>query len=231
MFELIGMMILPILFALNTLERSSSFRPADARTEFLVQARELFQGLFLVAIDLHDLLAGDHLLDEAVHPAQVPLPFHEILAGQLAQTRRHLVHQESHDDGDHRERNAQHEHAHERRQNRHERLKQVRNTTSNHLTKCIDVIRVHGHDIAVGMIVEVLERQRLHVGEQVLADAKHRPLPHVDHDEALRIAGNDADEDDGTQFRQGDGKRCIIRRRGGRHRQDVIVDEAAGEKG
>ena len=67
-----------------------------AGTKFLVQPCKLLQGLFFVAIDLHDLLAGDHLLDEAVHPAQVPLTLHEILPRHLPETRRDLVHQEGH---------------------------------------------------------------------------------------------------------------------------------------
>ena len=156
-----------------------------ARAEFLVQGGELLQRLVLVTIDFDDLLAGDHLLDESVHPAQVALPFHEVLAGDLAQTGRHLVHQEGHQDGHDRERDAQDHHTHEGSHDRDERTEEAGDGVPHHLPERVHVVGVHGHDVSVRMVVEILEGQRLHMGEQVLADAGHGPLPHVDHDQRL----------------------------------------------
>ena len=73
-----------------------------------------------MAIDLDDFLAGYHLLNEAVHAAQVALPLHEVFAGKLSETGRHLIHEESHQNGHDGERDTQDDHAHECGDNRDE---------------------------------------------------------------------------------------------------------------
>ena len=199
----------------------------DAGAELLVEPGELLHGLFLVAIHFHDLLAGDHLLDESVHPAQVPLPLHEIFPGQLPEARRHLVHQESHQGRHDGQRDAHDDHAHKGGRDGHERPEQARNGVPDHLPERVHIVRIDGHDVAMRMIVKILQGKRLHVREQVLPDLEHGALPHMDHDERLGIAGDDAHEDDGAEFGERHSQRCKVRRGSGSHRRNVIVDERA----
>ena len=68
------------------------------------------------------------------------------------------------------------------------------------LAERVDVVRVHGHDVAVCVGVEVLYRQGLHLGEELVAQQEHGALADVDHQSAVAVGGHDAGGHDAYQL-------------------------------
>ena len=182
-----------------------------AGAQLLIQLLKFLHGHFLVAVYLHHLLAGNHLLNEAVHLAQILLPFHKVFLGKLAQAGGHPVHEPGHEDGNQRERKAKDQHAHKSGQDGDQRLEQVGNAASHNLPEGVHIVGIHGHDVSVGMAVKVPQRQLFHVGEEVFAEAQERALPHIDHNEALGISRNDTCQQHARQLEEGHRQGTVVR--------------------
>ena len=179
-----------------------------------------------MAEHLDDALPADHLLDVAVDRTEILLPLGEVLLGNLPERGGHAEHQEGHDDGDQGERQAEDDHTDEGRDNGDDGLEQVGDAVADDLPEGVHIVGIDRHNVAVRMRVKVAEREFLHTAEEVLAESQHRPLPHRDHYEVLRVAGDDAGEQDGAQFDERDRERMVVRG----HRGNVVVDERPREK-
>ena len=81
------------------------------------------------------------------------------------------------------------------------------------------------------MLVEVGDRQLLHVAERIAAEPEQRSLTHIDHQAALQIGAESASHQDDCQFAYSQCQRCIIGCSSLSERNDVVVDECLGEKG
>ena len=143
-------------------------RARSILAQLIVERIELLLALFLVAEHLDDLLAVDHLLDIAVDPAERLLLLEEVLRGLTAQLLYHLEHDAHAKQYEQRQPYIRHQHADEHRDNGHRRGKHLRHGLAEHLLQRIGIVGEMAHQIAVGMRIEVANRQLLHVREHLV---------------------------------------------------------------
>ena len=137
--------------------------------QLLVDDLKLFDGLLLMAKDLDNLLACHHLLDETVDLGQLLLLYAEVLARAFAQISRGPRHDQRHDDGKNGHGHTHHNHAGKGDAQRDERIEGLWQAVGNHLAQSVHIVGVGRHHVAMGMGVEVLDGQFLHVLEHILA--------------------------------------------------------------
>ena len=202
-----------------------------AVTELIVELFEVRDGLLLVAEDLDDLLAGDHLLDIAVDGAEIVLLPFKIFAGALRHQHTHAEHEKDHQQAHDRERNVQHDHGDEAADEGDRGRDELRDRLADDLAQGVHVVGIDGHDIAVGMRVEKGDRQLLHAGEELDAQALHRALAHRDHDAIIDIAREGAEQKHAHEHKHDAGQRAVVRHGRLRERNDVIINQRAhGER-
>ena len=193
--------------------------------QLIVQLAETGQRLLLVGEHLDDLLAFHHFFDVAVQLAQIPLLLDEVFAGLLGDLFGAEHHQRHHQHGNDRQLPAEHAHAEEHRNNGNGAGHQLRDALAEHLAQGIHVVGVHGHDVAMGMLVKILDGQALHVGEQLGAQVAQGALRHVDHNAGVAPRcqnANDVDNAYPQQSRSQRGKIGILLLG---HGYDVIVHQ------
>ena len=166
---------------------------AGAVAQLLVELVEALDGGLLVVEDLHDLLALHHFLDVAVNLAEVLLLPDEELAGLPGDLLRGEQHQSHHDERQQRQRHIEHDHADEHAHDTDDAGKQLRQTLADELAERVDIVRVDGHDVAVGMRVEIRDRQALHMAEELFAEVAHRALRDIDHQAGIAPRAQHAD--------------------------------------
>ena len=193
--------------------------------QLVVQLAETVQRLLLVGEHLDDLLAFHHFFDVAVQLAQIPLLLDEVFAGLLGDLFGAEHHQRHHQHGDDRQLPAEHAHAEEHRNNGNGAGHQLRDALTEHLAQGIHVVGVHGHDIAMGMLVKILDGQALHVGEQLGAQVAQGALRHVDHDAGVAPRCQNANDVDDAYPQQSRSQRGKIRVLLLGHGYDVIVHQ------
>ena len=193
--------------------------------QLVVQLAETVQRLLLVGEHLDDLLAFHHFFDVAVQFAQIPLLLDEVFAGLLGDLFGAEYHQRHHQHGDDRQLPAEHAHAEEHRNNGNGAGHQLRDALTEHLAQGIHVVGVHGHDIAMGMLVKILDGQALHVGEQLGAQVAQGALRHVDHDAGVAPRCQNANDVDDAYPQQSRSQRGKIRVLLLGHGYDVIVHQ------
>ena len=203
----------------------------SAVAQLLVDALKLLDSLSLVAEDLDHTLAGHHLLNIAVDIGQSLLLHLEVTARPLAQCRGDPCHEQGHNKGHERQRNAQGNHAHEGDGDGDERVQGLWQTLVDHLAQGVDIVGEGRHHLSVRVGVEVADGQLFHVAEHVVAQAKHGALGDINHQPVVRVGADDTHHQHSGQFEQ-----CL--RQWGKvgvrrlcHRHDVVVDERAGEQG
>ena len=183
-----------------------------------------------MAEDLDDLLALHHLLDKAVHLTEIRLLRHEILPGGSSGLRRRKHGHSDHEQRNERQRPGQNDH---RRKCRHDSDRSVEGLSQglrDHLTQRINVIGIDRHDIAMGVRVEIGDRQRLHVSEDILTKVPHGSLRNVDHDDILRKRSEDAEPVEQGHPADRRRKRSEIRIRRCQERHDIAVDQRPGKQ-
>ena len=187
----------------------------------LVALPETGLGLGLVVEHLDDLLALDHLLDIAVHLAQVPLLGHEVPAGALAHGHDD---QEHHPQGEHRHQKQNRAEVQHHRHHAHKRQHtgdQGDDAVLQDLVEGVDVVGVSAHELAVGVGVKIAEGKLLHPVEQVPADGVGGLLGDVDHDAGVTVAEQGGAEVDARHQRQRPGQPGIV------SGDDALVDQGA----
>ena len=164
-----------------------------------------------MAEDLDDLLTVHHLFDVAVDGAEIFLLIQEILAALSGGFFCTDEHKRDHDERDERQRDVQNEHTHEDTHDRERAVDDLRDALADHLAQGIDVVRVHGHDIAVGMCVKVTDWQLFHMCKQVVAQIAQGSLCDCDHDTVISIGRDDTDCIKNSDTGNGLCERCKIR--------------------
>ena len=201
----------------------------------LVAAGELLQVLLLVAEDLHHLLALHHLFDEAVDAAQVPLLGHEVPAGHPGQPPGDEHHEGHHGQGQGRQGDAEEEHGHQHAGDGEDAVEELGDAHADHLLQGVDVVGVDGHDIPVGVGVEIPDGQGLHPPEQLVPQVPEGALGDVDHQPVLEEAGQHPagveEGHPGDGVAQAGEVRRLPRPDAFHHGQDVGVDQGPGEQG
>ena len=134
---------------------------------------------------LDNLLPLHHFLDITIHFSKITLLLYEISpasAGGLFRGKKHNCHHRQRDD---RQGNTEHHHTDKYADNRERAVQKLRHALGDHLAQCINIIRVHTHDIPVRMLVKIFNRQCLHVDEHLISHVHKRSLRHIDHQTVL----------------------------------------------
>ena len=188
----------------------------------LIELAELILGLLLVGEGLDHLQPLDDLLDVAVHVAQGCL----LLLIEAAAAPAQLVEQHhgerQHQGGDQEQLPVDEKH-HGHQAHEH----QAAGAHGDHalLQGQLHVVRVVGeaaHQLAVGVLVKVGQRQILQFVEQVLAQPVDPPLGQPHHNGGLSVGGRAADEVDAYQDQDGPAQAGEV----GAARPDEVVDDA-----
>ena len=82
----------------------------------------------------------------------------------------------------------------------------------------------------MGMGVEELDGQPLHVLDHAFAELEHRALADTDHDAVVGVGADDADDEHRRQFEERDGERGEVGIVHSLQGLDVVVDERLGEE-
>ena len=184
-----------------------------------------------MAEHLDDLLAVDHLLDIAVDPAERLLLLEEVLRGLTAQLFNDLEHDAHAEQYEQRQPYIRHQHADEHRDNGHRRGKHLRHGLAEHLLQRIGIVGEMAHQIAVGMRIEVANRQLLHMREHLVTHLFEHALRNADHQPVVDKRSCNADEIDHRHAHQrmqqtGKHRRCLQQQR-----RNIVVDQAFEEHG
>ena len=167
--------------------------------QLVVELVEAFAHRFFVVEHLDHLDAGDHLFDIAVEAAQLFLLPAEIGGGALAHGLDHQQHHAQHGDDDEGQQGREHQHHHEHADDGEAGAEDVGQGLGDHLPQGVRVVGVAGHDLAVGVGVEVFQLQSHHVVEHVRAHLPQDGGGDDHHVVLLQIAGDHADEVDEYQ--------------------------------
>ena len=185
----------------------------------LVEFMELLHGGVFVVKDLDDLLALDHLLDVAVDLAHRLLLGREVPTAPAADELHRQHHDRQHAKGDKGQRGAQDDHHGDGANKGEGAGHQASEAVVQCLGDGLDVVGIAAHELAVGVGIEVLQGQALHLLKEVLPDLGHRVLGHMDHDAGVAVgAGGACDIHKGHEkehFR----KACKVAG------EDIVVDE------
>ena len=198
--------------------------------QLVVQLTEAGKGLLLVGEHLDHLLAFHHLLDVAVHLAQIPLLLDEVLGGAFCDLLGAEQHQRHHEHGNDGQLPAEHTHAEKHGYDGDDAGHQLRDALAEHLAQGIHIVGVHGHDIAVRMSVKIPDGQAFHVGEQLGAQIAQRALRYVDHDAGVGPCGQNAHKVDAAHPHQCTGQWCKAGVLLAGHGYDVIVHQSLQEQ-
>ena len=159
-----------------------------------------------MAEDFDYLLSVHHFLDKSIHISEILLLFLEIFSRQSRKHRRYLQHDKGHDQSHDRKRDIQHDHRNQRRCQRCRGVDDLWDALAEQLSQCIHIIGIHGHNVAVGVGVKILDRQGLHVCEQLITELPHSTLADVYHDPVVCIRSGNTDNvkhnDPGNRMRQ-----------------------------
>ena len=208
-----------------------SVRIVRAVAEIVVELLEFLDVLFLVTEDFDNLLAIHHLLDEAVGLTQSFLLLHKEVSGKSGYLLGDGHHNRYRDESRDRQRNIQDQHADKNAYNHDGAVQHLRNTLADHLTESIDIVRVDGHDISVGMSVKIFDRQFFHVSKQIVSQVSQGSLGHIDHHTVLGKRSQNTDEIKDCHTENRMKKRREIRIGSLQHGHDIAVDQGLHEHG
>ena len=149
--------------------------------ELVVDLVEIFLGAFLVAEYLDDLLAAHHLLDIALRFTDDFLLADKVFRAAAADKFGDERHDDDAEQYDQQKPYAVEQHDDQQRDRRDAGIEHLRDAHRYELTERIRIVGVHGHDVAVGMRIEVADGQRLHFGEHIVADVAQKALRNDRH--------------------------------------------------
>ena len=199
--------------------------------QLIVELVEFFNGNVLMAENLDDLLAVHHFLNIAVDLAQLLLLLDEKLAGVASQVFGGQQHHADHRQRQQRQGDAEVNHRGQHADQCDNRVDQLGQALADHLAQGVGIIGVNRHNIAVGVGVEILDGQRLHMGKHPIADALQRALRNLGHQAVLHKDGNDAHRIEGGHPHNGGGKAGEVIAAVLQKGQNVAVNQRLGEHG
>ena len=198
--------------------------------QLIIQFLKIVNCMMFMTENLDYFLTIHHFFDETVHFSEITLLLLKIGGRQSGKYSCYLQHQYSHDQCDQGQRNVESNHGDQRCDQRGRGVNDLRNALTEQLTQCIYIIGIDRHDITVCMCIKVLDRKRLHIGEQLITKSQHRSLADIDHDTIVCIRTYDTDDikynDTGQCFCQ----RAKIRTAAVQHRHNVIIYQRLHEQ-
>ena len=159
---------------------------------------------------LDHLLPGEHLLDKAVHRSHVALLATEIGCRAASQPLGGEHHHSRQGNGEQCELPVEDYHARERGNDGDERTEHIGQTASHHLAQGVDIVGVHTHHVAMRVLVEELDRERLHVLKEALTQLEQHSLTHVYHQAAVEVGAQGAHLQHSSELEQRDGQWCKV---------------------
>ena len=178
-----------------------------------------------MAEHLDDLLPVHHFLNKAVDGAEVALLRHKVFAGIAGQVLGRQQHNADHNQRYQRQQRAEHNHRNQHADDHNAAVEQLRDALADHLAQGVGIVGVDGHNVAVGVAVKILDGQRLHMGEQIVAQTLQRALGDVCHNARLREVGDDAADVEGGGASDGSRQTGEIAALLCQQGQNVVVDE------
>ena len=194
----------------------------------------------LVKLALRDLLVVEYFDDPlAVHPLfhesgdvrQIHLLADEIFPAVAGHDSRHEGHDADHQYGHHRQDRAQHQHGDKCHDDRERRHKHLRDGLVDHLSQGVGIICIKTHDRAVCILIEIPDRQRLHVGEHLVADTLEDALSDHNHHPAVYKGRNDAAQEDDPEDRKRHVQLRVIRVLLPDQRDDKVIQQELERQG
>ena len=196
----------------------------------VIDAVEAILGLLLVAEDFDHLLAVDHLLDIAVQGAQGALLAEEVAAAAARQETGHHQGEADAHQHHHGQQGVGEQHPQEGDQDGHAGVDDLGDALGEHLAQGVHVVGVDAHHVAVGVGVEILDGQGLHMAEQVVPDGLLHALGHHDHVPVIGVRAQGAHQEQAAHHHQGPHQAGEVRVRRPQQGGDIVVDQAAQEQ-
>ena len=153
----------------------------------VIEAVKVFFAFFLMTEDLYNLLAVHHFLNVAVDFTEVALLLNKIFSAQTGSFFCTDEHQADHYECDEGQRHVQNEHTHKDADDCKRAVDDLRNTLADHLAERIDIVCIDRHDVAVCVGIKIPDRQKLHMGKQIIAQIAQCSLSHGNHDAVVSI--------------------------------------------
>ena len=132
--------------------------------------------------DFDNLLAIHHLLDETIQSTNVFLLCDEELSTLRSGCLAGPYDKHHHYNGDKCQRHTQDNHVNQHVYDTDQTVDKLRDTLADHLTQGINIVCVHGHDIAMLMCIKIFNWKRFHMFKHVVTDISHRSLSNIHHD-------------------------------------------------
>ena len=180
---------------------------------------------------LDHFLPVQHLLDKAVHNAQVPLLPDIILAGELGEILGDRQHHHSRQQGDDGQGGIEHDHGHQCGRHGNDGVDDLGNALTEQLPQRIHVVGIDGHDVAVSVGIKIFDGQGFHFGKQLVAQAAHGPLADVHHDAVIGERRHHADPHDTGQADQIAGQTAEIPGTAFQHGGNIVIHQGLGKCG
>ena len=132
---------------------------------------------------------------------------------------------------------AVHEHDDEQCDRRDAGIEHLRDAHGDELAQRVGIVGVDGHDVAVGMRIEIADGQRLHLGEHIVADVAQKSLRDDRHRLVVEDGGGQRDDvhrahaEDDPEERAGDvrPRRALFRQRGDDPREDELQEHGGAD--
>ena len=176
------------------------------------------------------LLTFHHFFNIAIHGTDILLLLYEIFSAQSRYFTGDKHHQCHHDQTDCCQRDTQYQHASQRTHYGNKTGKYLRYTLADHLTQSINIIRVDGHDIPVGMGIKILDRQLLHVFKQIITETLQGSLRYRDHDTVVSIRSRYTHQVKACHTDNFPEQIAKVRSLLSDHGQDVVIDQPLHEQ-
>ena len=131
--------------------------------------------------NLYNLLSGHGFLDTAVELTEVTLLCHKEAAALGTDFLHRNQHNPNHQQCNQCQRHIQHKHGYQHTYYGNGTVQKLWYTLTDHLAHGVNIIRIHGHDVAVSMGIKILNRQLFHFFKHIVSELHHGSLRHKNH--------------------------------------------------
>ena len=199
--------------------------------QFVVQFIETFDGGFLMAEDFDHLLAVHHLFDVTVYAAQFALLLDEELTGTAGEELGAEQHDTYHEQCHNSQCRAEYQHGDQHADHRDAGVDQLGKALADHLAQSVGIVGVDRHDVAMGVGIEILDGQRLHVGKHLITQALQSALGNTGHQAVLQEDSCNAHCIEQSHSGDGTDEAAEIVALFQQHGGDITVDQRLHEQG
>ena len=178
---------------------------------------------------LDHLLAVDHLFDITIQTGYVLLLGSEVASGKTGNTGTDQEDDDDHQDRQYGQIGREDDHVDEDGHDLEDSLEERGDGLRDQLTHGVDIVGIDRHDLAVGMGIEVTDRQGLHLIEEIDAQIAQTALRDGDHQPLLDIGCQDPDPVKHGHPADTSGQRSEVLDLRTDQGRDVGIDQGTGE--